>query len=252
MSFFRQYALFFWIVLGFLILRKGHCNFGNWNWGGGKRIHAQGNVERDNRAATGFLRIASQVAADVELSQDSTFSVELEAARNVLDVVETVQDGETLKIRVKKGFSINGDDLRVRIRAPRYEGISLAGSGLIIGKTPFKTPKLDLSVAGSGTIELPNLETDALDVDLAGSGEVICNNGGAKQVSVSIAGSGDVKLENLPTNNANVAIAGSGDLRCQVTENLSVTISGSGDVHYKGTPRVSQRVSGSGKVTQTQ
>lgn len=95
---------------------------------------------------------------------------------------------------------------------PDIEGVSVSGSGDIIGQSKFKADDLDLNVSGSGSL--------SMDVDA----------------------SGDIEAD----------VSGSGDVEINVKNELDANISGSGSVTYKGNPsKVNSHASGSGKVRKT-
>jgi hypothetical protein len=250
MNFLKQYSLFIAIVVAFFVIRRGGC----WNADGfnvfSKSVSGSGAVLHDARALTGFERVSHNVPCEVEVTQDSTFSVQIDAQKEVMEILETTVEDNTLKIRIKKGYSLGRNEgTKIFVRAPRFVKFSVAGSGDIIAKNNLISPALEASVAGSGKILLQNVQSDAFSASVAGSGDIICSGGSAAKGDLSIAGSGNIKTENLVTQDLGISISGSGDIWCNAEKTLAVSISGSGDVRYKGNGVPSTSVSGSGSVS---
>ncbi|PHN00870.1 head GIN domain-containing protein [Flavilitoribacter nigricans] len=201
-----------------------------WNYSSaqnGRYIQGEGAVVTKTLKLDNFDEIGLAVVGEVHLSKGSTQKVTVKGQANIINNLKTeVEDGEWAIEFDQKAR--NYEKLIFEITVPDIEGLSIAGSGSIIGKDAFNgLDRLDIAIAGSG------------DVKFAGS---------ARKVSVSIAGSGNVQVENLKTEDCKVDIAGNGDCSIEVTEALSVSIAGSGDVKYKGSPRLNTSIAGSGKV----
>jgi hypothetical protein len=167
-----------------------------------------------------------------------------------MDKIDVVQDGDRLKIRMRKSYgwgSWDSGKLTVYVTMKTIEGLSVSGSGKLIGKTPIEAGNIDLDISGSGSMEM-DLRAEDVDVDISGSGSVALNGKGDK-IDVEISGSGRVKAEEFVVNVCEAQISGSGS--CYITANVEIDaqISGSGTIYYHGNPdRVSSHSSGSGKV----
>ena len=192
----------------------------------------------ESRPLTGFERIAMMGAMDVEYIQADTFSVKVQAS-NVDEVmkVETVLDGNELKISMKNGSRFlhfgdtNADDIKVLVTSPDFLGISLMGSGDFLSARPLDTETLTIELRGSGDIRFT---------------DVICD-----QVSVSLIGSGDVSLDRVQTQWGQLDLIGSGDIDVFFDQSGEVNahVKGSGDIEMKGTVRkMNKLVCGSGDI----
>ncbi|MEX1239341.1 MAG: head GIN domain-containing protein [Cyclobacteriaceae bacterium] len=244
---------------------------------------------RETRNVDSFTKISFGFPGKLYLKQGSPQKVELEGDQDVLEEVETEVSGGRLKIgKEGKWFDWSNDDkITVYITVPIIEGVSVSGSGDIIGQSKFKTNDLQLNVSGSGSLSIDaeaNGKVDAnvsgsgdmdlkghfesLESDVSGSGKVILAatidaladfgisgsgkveaSGSADMVKTNISGSGKVLAANLETNRCDIRISGSGDVEINVKNELDANISGSGSVSYRGNPKkVNSHASGSGKV----
>jgi hypothetical protein len=246
---------------------------------------------KEVRKVDTFTKIAFRVPGKLYLRQGTPQKVEIEGDRKFLEEVETEVNGGKLSIGREGGWMNwnwgNEDRVNVYITVANVEGLSVSGSGDLIGETRLTVADLDLNVSGSGSLKIEADATGDVEADVSGSGNIelsgkcrsfnsdvsgsgrvrlaesIANkasfgvsgsgkieaSGTAEEVKTSISGSGRVYAANLETNRCEVRISGSGDVEINVKSELDATISGSGSVSYKGNPsHVNSHSSGSGKV----
>ena len=207
-----------------------------------------GTSASEARTVAEFQAIGLSGQVDLVVRQGVQTSVQVQADDNLLPLLETVVEGNTLQVRWKKGQSLyTRAKVLVTVVTPKLTRLSVAGSG-DVQLEAFSTPALQLSLSGSGNARLETLTTDDLGIRISGSGDV-SGKGTAGKLKVSIAGSGDVRLADLRADDVTVAIAGSGDAAVNAQKTLQVNIAGSGDVTYTGTAQVKSSVAGSGSVT---
>lgn len=213
------------------------------------KISGEGPVMSETRSVADFKSIRSGMSGDVFIRQDSIFKVEVRGQKNILDVLNTTVSGGELKIDFDHNVSIrNNERVEVYISCPDISGIALSGSGNISTTNNISPAAISVSVSGSGSVNMPSLNTSSLFAKISGSGDISILNGTAPALETEISGSGSMDLLGLQSANATVKITGSGDTKVNVSEQLNVKITGSGDVYYKGRPGVSSSISGSGKV----
>ena len=245
---------------------------------------------REVRNVENFTKISFGFPGKLYLKQGSPQKVELEGDKDVLEEVETDVDGGRLKIgREGKWSDWNFRDAKITvyITVPNIDGVSVSGSGDIIGQSKINTNDIDVNVSGSGSLSLDleaNGDVDAnvsgsgnmdlkghfesFESDVSGSGKVTLSatidntadfgisgsgrieaSGSADLVKTTISGSGKVLAAELQTNRCDIRISGSGDVEINVKNELDANISGSGSVSYKGNPKkINSHASGSGKV----
>jgi len=211
---------------------------------------------REARTVEAFTEIGFSVPGTVYLRQGASRSVEVVGPEKVLARLETVVEGETLHIRNENedtnwldwfGGSDKADArVEVYVTAPTINGLSIAGSGDIVGETPITSGTLELQNAGSGGFDL-EVDADELSLSIAGSGDTQLRGRGGT-LTVEIAGSGDVEASALESATVDVSIAGSGDVRVHATDRISAEIMGAGDVQYRGDPAIDSSILGSGAV----
>jgi hypothetical protein len=252
-------------------------------------VFLAGAQTKETRNVGTFTKIAFRVPGKLYLRQGSPQKVVIEGKKDVLQEIETDVDGNRLVIE-KEGDDWNwgsDDQVNVYITVKDIEGLSVGGSGDLIGETKIIANNIDLNVSGSGNMKVEveasgDMESDVsgsgnielegkcknFNSDVSGSGKVIMSltasgdaefgvsgsgkieaSGSASRVKTSISGSGKVLAGNLETNSCEVRITGSGDVEINVKNELDANITGSGSVRYKGNPsKINSHSSGSGHV----
>jgi hypothetical protein len=246
---------------------------------------------KETRNVGTFTKISFRVPGKLYLRQGSPQKVEIEGKKDVLQEIETEVKGGRLVIGKESNWLDwswgTNDQVTVYITVKDIDGISVSGSGDIIGETKITARDLDLNVSGSGNMKIEIDASGEVEADVSGSGDMYvkgrCDSfesdvsgsgkvnlamqithdadfgisgsgkieasGSASNVKASISGSGKVLASNLETNRCEIRISGSGDIEINVRNEIDATISGSGTVSYKGNPsKVNSHSSGSGKV----
>ncbi|MFZ6014008.1 MAG: head GIN domain-containing protein [Bacteroidota bacterium] len=247
---------------------------------------------RETRKVGDFTRISFRFPGKLYLKQGSPQKVELEGDKETLEEVETEVEGNKLIIgKEGKWFDWNWDNddrIVAYVTVPNIEGVSVSGSGDVIGQTKITGSNFNFNVSGSGSLTLDVDATGDIEADVSGSGDIdlkgkcasfdsdvsgsgkvnltlavndratfgvsgsgkIQASGSSSSVKANISGSGKVLASNMETNKCEVRISGSGDVEINVKSELDANISGSGSVTYKGNPsKVNSHSSGSGKIS---
>lgn len=173
-----------------------------------------------------FSKIKLSGSPDLHITVGPATSVEVIAEEDVLPLIVTETEGNTLKIHPEKSFrSRRGVDVRIT------------------------TPALDaVSINGSGDVQVTGIRSDEFVISINGSGDAKLN-GTTGTLVVQINGSGDVHAGELKATDTRVRIRGSGDASVQASNSLDASVNGSGDVACFGNPaRVEKSVRGSGEI----
>lgn len=215
---------------------------------GGTMVHGSGKQVDVTRKVTPFSVLRLDSSLDVHAHAGTSASVTVHADDNIEPLVETVVEGDTLVVRLKKGSSFRTNlKMSVDVTFTTLTGAQQRGSGdLFIDK--LSAPKFDSSISGSGNLHIDSAQVGAFSSSIAGSGDVVVA-GTADEARFGIDGSGDVDARNFTAKKVAVSISGSGDARVNATEAIDARVAGSGDVTYSGHPHdVMRRVSGSGSI----
>ena len=185
-----------------------------------------GQMVTELRDIGSFDRIESNIGADIIVSIGATQSVSLTYDDNLIGYVTTKVKGRKLVIESSRSFS-SSSDCQIKIVVPQLE---------------------EVSVGGSGKIEVVGLDADRFAVELDGSADVMAS-GEVGELAIEVNGSGNVDTRDLVAGEATVEINGSGDVNVMARDYLTATVNGSGDIVYAGNPsQVVRNVEGSGRI----
>ena len=185
---------------------------------------------------------------DILLTQGQEYSVLIDANKEILDKLIVKVEDNNLIVDERGLFYLNADPIKIYVTMPEVERVLISGSGDILGQNKISSENLEISISGSGDVDL-NLDVEKLTTRISGSGDVNYR-GSAKEHNFYVSGSGELHSFDLETEVSNIRVSGSGNSEVFAIEDLDVHISGSGDVFYKGDPKISQSVSGSGNLRQ--
>jgi hypothetical protein len=195
---------------------------------GADEVTGSGLLASEARAASDFTTIAFAGSGDARVVIGEPEGVVIEAEENLLPYITTQVSLGRLTIGTKPNVRLGATQpIHYRITIKHLEGIDLAGSG---------------------TVEIPQVSVDWLKFEIHGSGNIIAA-GSTDVLEARLFGSGNITGKALRAGSAQVEIPGSGTVVVWATDQLNATINGSGTVRYYGQPSVTQVINGSGQVT---
>jgi hypothetical protein len=235
----------------------------------GPTLIGSGVVRTEARPISGVHAVRLSGGGDLDIRQGPAESLSIEAEDNILPVIETTMNRDTLVIGTRWGTGeLRANTLRYHLVVPDLRAVDLAGTGNIaIG--PLTATDLSAIISGSGSLSIKQLQCRSLRVDLNGSGNVHARQvqtdrvatkisgsanvditGQTNEQSIVIAGSGNYKARGLSSKKADVDVSGSGSATIACADSLKVSVSGSGNIAYAGSPTVTSSVSGAGSIEQ--
>ena len=206
-------------------------------------------AQKETRNTESFDEISLGVHADLYLTIGSKQSVVIEGEDDDIDNIETEVENGRLRIRSKKSWNWNwgGDKVEIYITVPEVNGIYVSGSGSVHGESVIKSDDFDMSISGSGDINI-EIDANSASLKISGSGHAELS-GNAGELNIRISGSGSIEAYDLESNEVEASISGSGSARVNVSESIEASIAGSGSIYYTGDPdNVNSSTAGSGRV----
>ncbi|HVZ26279.1 MAG TPA: DUF2807 domain-containing protein [Sediminibacterium sp.] len=121
-----------------------------------KRIEGNGIVKKENRQVGPFTAISSAGSWDVMIADGPSGEIQVEGDTNLPEALETVVEDGKLLIRSKNHVSFKTrNKLTVYVTMDKLNGLSLSGSGDIIGEGRFFNEGTSVfRISGSGNIRL--------------------------------------------------------------------------------------------------
>ena len=197
-------------------------------------ITGSGNLETQEFDYSDFTKVEAHNGFQLELTESSTFSIEITVDDNVKEDLEVSKSGDTLRIRLKGNRIYSSVTLEAKITMPNLYRLDLSG-GSQAGITGFSSSHdLSLNLSGGSGVAGDITAGDA-DFDLSGGSHVNLE-GTADDLDVNGSGGSQLQLENFPVDNADINLSGGGSATVNVDGTLDVNLSGGSHVTYIGNP----------------
>lgn len=231
-----------------------------------------GVAARDQRAIGALPAISVSGSLPVEVRVGPAPSLVVEADSNLLPLIRTETEGDTLRIYSEKSLR-SQSPLRIVYTVPRLSEVRASGatrveveglngapldvrkSGSSEVRLSGKVGSLHARSSGSGLLDASRLQADGVDATLSGSsrarlGELkgdrarvelsgsssLDASGAVRSLSARVSGSANVDLAELQTIDADLGASGSGGIRATVKQSLFARTSGSGGIRVHGHP----------------
>ncbi|HTI59680.1 head GIN domain-containing protein [Mucilaginibacter sp.] len=206
-------------------------------------------AQGQSRSVSGFSAIASGGPFNVHVKIDGNESVRVDADDDVINDIETVVEGNTLKIRFnRENRHRNIHKAEIYVEAKSLNSLANAGSGSIKVDGVVSGSSVKTILSGSGNISTA-VKADDLRTVISGSGSIKIT-GSAGDAEIVVTGSGEVEGRGLKANSVSATITGSGNIHVEAEKSVSGHITGSGSVLYSGSATISDmRTTGSGRVS---
>lgn len=207
-----------------------------------------GRAESEKRNVGEFSGVTLIGSYTVICTQGKDCSVVVEAPKEIAEQLQTEVKKGTLTISKKKIAGVNvissdkaDTEAIVYVTLPKLRNVTLVGTGDIQVKGKIECDEeLNVSLSGSGDIEMGDMEVNSSKFSLAGTGDIKVNSVKSAQVEMNLAGTGDMEFKKVDADKTTINIAGSGDMRVgQITASyLMVRMDGSGNLKIAGTAKI--------------
>ena len=197
----------------------------------------------EDRLIKGFEEVEVVGSPNVYYTQADSFSVRVKGPDNFVDNILTEKNGKTLTVRNKGKWGVvnisfsDEDELAVYVTSPDLVAVRVNGSGDFISTDLIDTDNMNITLRGSGDINIDKLLCDRCDVELIGSGDIDLPEVEAKETSAVLVGSGDIKMGLSKVADTRLSLKGSGDIKVDFSEgcrSVDCTVNGSGDIGLSG------------------
>ncbi|KAF0109076.1 MAG: hypothetical protein FD146_120 [Anaerolineaceae bacterium] len=211
-------------------------------------VFGSGKVVTETRDVSGFDKVSVSGGGELVIIQDGTESVTVETDDNLMQYVVAEVRGGTLNLYLDNDGMSNFQPTRLvfTVHVKNLTGVTTSGAWDFTA-AEIETDNLDISVSGTGSVDIGMLTANNLTVTFGGAGEMDAA-GQVTSQSVTIGGTGEYRAADLKSETAEVKISGTGEATLWVTDSLTVDISGAGSVQYYGSPQTNINTSGAGDV----
>lgn len=181
----------------------------------------------------------------VVISSGDTLDIDVSGDADVVELIRFTLDDGTLGVLRKNGDDKSSGTAVIRVTMPAPRALTVAGSGTI--EAPEMAEDADINILGSGSLVVKSLKAKSADVNVAGSGSFTAS-GSADVLDLNLLGSGLASMRELQVQSADITIAGSGEAEFASDGKIDANIMGSGMVTVHGRATCEVSAMGSGKV----
>ncbi len=212
-------------------------DFGDSVKGSGKTITETRQILDD------FTNVEVSRGIDVEITQNTTKSVEVKADDNIINYVITKVEDGTLIITLDKSIK-NASTKKVMITMPNIESLRTSSGSSIESKNTLIVSKIDVRASSGSDI---NLTLEAEDVKCASSsGSDITIKGKALKLETSSSSGSDIDAQNLLANDVVAKSSSGSSIEIHPILSLNAKASSGGDIIYHNNPKVINKKTSSG------
>jgi citrate lyase gamma subunit len=220
-----KYFLVIFLFLGITFCSDGQLR---------RTVYGNNHVVKKEREAGKFTGLRVSSGIDVYLKQADNESIEVEADENLHEYILTeIRDGV---LHVYTEANIREAEMkRVYVTMRDISSLKTSSAGDIIGETPVKTDRLELSASSAGDIKL-EINAKEIEANISSSGDVTLT-GEADILNADLSSAGDLNAYGLEVREADVSASSAGDADINVSERLRARSSSAGDINYRGNPK---------------
>lgn len=202
----------------------------------------------NNSNYTVYLKQTNKQEVSVEAESDIYALTSIIVENGVLMVnVDRKPDNPNKSVWAKIDNIKLNPVMKVYVSVKNINELQVNGQGKIISENSLSAPALNLSVSGSGSMDL-DLKGDYLKAEVSGSGKIALK-GYATSIDALVSGSGAIQAFNCTLDNAKVKVSGSGDCEVTAANSIEALVLGSGNIKHKGnTKTTTKKIYGSGTV----
>lgn len=233
----RKYILLTLIVLvPFLSACCGIPDIGDLIQKTGELIQVSGNVVTEEFSITGFDQVEVSHAFTADIRQGGEFSVIIDIDESLIEYLQVVKEGSTLKIGLEpdRRYVITDAARRAEVTMPDLTGLDLSGASRATISGFKSSAALTVGVSGASGLR-GDIECADARFDISGASDLTLR-GSAEDVIIDASGASRVDLSGFPVADASVEASGASRVTVNASGRLDVDASGASHVTYLGRP----------------
>lgn len=191
-------------------------------------------VVTEERKAGNFTGIKVSSGIDVILKQGNNESISVETDENLQEYIITEVKGGVLNVYVDNVNIRDAERMKAYVTMKEINSVRTNSAGDVVGETPIKTEKLELSATSAGNIRL-EVTAKEINLDISSSGDITVS-GKTDFLKSNLSSAGDLNAFDLEAREADISVSSAGDADVTVTEKITARASSAGAINYKGNP----------------
>jgi hypothetical protein len=197
-------------------------------------VRGNGNVVTEERKAESFTGVRVSSAIDLYLKQGDNESMSVEADENLHEYIITEVKGGVLNVYADANIR-DAKRRIVYVTMKEVNSVKTTSAGDVVGQTPVKTDRLELSASSAGDIKL-EVYAKEIDLNISSSGDITLT-GEAEKLNGDLSSAGDLNAYDLLVKEADLSASSAGNADINVSERIRARASSAGDINYMGNPK---------------
>jgi len=199
-----------------------------------RTVHGDGNVIKKERKTDSFTGVKVSSGIDVYLRQGADESMSVEADENLHEYIITEVRGGVLNVYTDANIR-EAERKRVYVTMKEVNSLRTSSAGDIVGETPVRTEKLEMSASSAGDIKV-EVYAREISLNISSSGDITLT-GEAEMLEGDLSSAGDLNAYELTVKQANISASSAGNADINVSEKITARASSAGDINYMGNPK---------------
>lgn len=184
-----------------------------------------------------FSKVEAGYGMLVNISQSSSYSIEINAEEEDFEYLKVEKRGNTLEIYIDKNNYRRHGVIKVKIQMPSLSGLNLSGGAQVKLSMDIKDNFNGAFSGGSGLSG--NLSCSDINLEISG-GSVIKLTGKGVDLTADASGGSIFHLKDFEVKDVNADLSGGARLEIKMNGTLNVDASGGSRVVYYGNARMGQ------------
>ena len=201
---------------------------------------------KKNRSLSGFHSIKVEDGVDVYIKQGNTESVTVKADENLVEMIKTEVDGQTLYIS-SKGSVYRSKAFDVYVVVKDLERLKAEDGSDVYSLSKITVDQLELTMKGGSDVEM-EVEANTIQCDLVGGADAKLS-GSVGHLIAKARGGSDLKAKHLSIDKCELDVRGGSDAWVKVNQEIDAQAYGGSDIYYTGDPKIiRQKAKGSSDI----
>jgi len=210
-------------------------------------VKGSGHQVSESHKMADFSQIDISGGFKVNLKQDSSLAVTINADDNLMKYIHTTIEGDKLRIYSRKNLC-GSSEIVINIGVKNLDRIKTSGAININSDGKLNTKDLSIDLNGASKV---NMDLNAANVTTEGSGSAeISLKGQASSHKVQLAGSGKIYALDFVVGSYDIETTGASECEINVLHDLTVNTTGASEIKYRGNPsNVNSHKTGASTIT---
>ncbi len=206
-------------------------------------IKGNGNVVEETRRVGDFDEIKVSRGMNVYITQSSSSKVVVKADENLLDIIETRVEGNTLNVTSKQNIR-RATSKKVYISVSDLSKITATAGSNVFSESELQWKNLELKCTAGSNMKL-EVKARELKVSTSSGSNIKLEGKADKFVGKATSGS-NLKAGELTTEKCEVRVSSGANIWISAKDNLNAHASSGGNIFYSGRPETTDIEKSSG------